>query len=190
MDSKNLGIEVLKYYQKYADEHGMDKFTVCTQLSNVLSVEPIQLGNAISILEQKGYLQVVSLFGISMYEAESRITAEGIEYLGSLDKPVVETAVSTFPLIAIMNSTITSSVIGTGNTVSITIADSFNAIRELPLSDDEKQIVNEMEQEANKANPSLDWILEKAKLLWKNHGTEITNEVIKIFGVLIRSQMG
>lgn len=190
MTWETLANEVLKYYYDYADKNGRDQFTSCEVLVNRLKITQQKLDDVLGYLEMKKYLQISKDYVTPYCQTDSRITVEGIDYLESLNNSAVEIAPSPQQNITIMNSTITGSAIGSGNTVSATIENSFSTIRQLDLSDEDKQIIDEMEEETRKKDPSLDRFLEKIKMLGKEHRDTIAEEGIKILGALARSLIG
>lgn len=184
MDNNELRIAVLKYYSDFADKNGSVNFSECTQLASTLEVTENELGNAVIYLKDKGCIDGLIYYGQKPASGSFHITTKGIDYL---ENPPSETKPTPSSTINIHGDVIQSQ-IAVGYNAKIEISHAFNKIRELDLTEDEKEIVKEMEEIAKSDHPSIDAILEKSKSLWQTHGKTIKDSLIQIVTTIIASQ--
>lgn len=184
MDNNELRIAVLKYYLDFADKNGSMNFSECTQLASTLEVTENDLGNAVKYLKDKGYIAGSYYYGPNPASGLFHITTKGIDYL---ENPPSETKPTPSYNVNI-NGDVIQSQIAVGYNAKIEISHAFKNIRQLDLTEDEKEIVNEMEEIAKSEHPSIDAILEKSKSLWQTHGKTIKDSLIQIVTTIIASQ--
>ena len=184
MDKNELRIAVLKYYSDFADRTGSLEFSECTQLASTLEVTENELGNAVTYLKDKGCIDGSYSYGPNPASGVFHITTKGIDYL---ENPHTETKQPPSYNLTI-NGDVTQSQIAVGHNAKIQISNAFNNIRQLDLTEDEKEIVNEMEEITKSEHPSIDAILEKSKSLWQTHGNTIKDSLIQIVTSIITSQ--
>lgn len=183
-----LRTKVLIYYQDIADRKGSEYYSNCLSLIDKLGVTGTELGNAVEYLFDKGYIITKSLPGANLAEGMSKITGDGRDYLEN--PPTTNQQTPSVTNVVTFNGSVSNSQIAVGTNPLIEITNSFNKIRELPLTQEELEIVTEMEKNAKSEHPSIDAILEKGKSLWNNYGTSIKQEICTIGLALLKSQLG